>query len=285
MQDFSGGPLGLAACPRATRSTTPLGAWARALVGRAIESIETPHPRHGMDRWPERLAGRGVGRVDARGKHLFVRFEGGLTLHSHLRMTGKWGVYRRGAQWRRAPHRAWLVIRTAEHEVVEFDGPVLELMTEGRTRFDQRLAAPRPRRPGRGASIPRPSCAGCAPTTGRARSASRCSTSASSLASATCGRTRAASWAGSIRGGRRPTSPTLRCSDIVERSRPLMALSAERGGRIVTVEPHRASPGGSTRYWVHGRQGLPCRRCATPIRSRGQGDDNRNTFWCPSCQR
>ncbi|MGH3995729.1 MAG: hypothetical protein ACRDSN_25075, partial [Pseudonocardiaceae bacterium] len=32
-------------------------------------------------------------------------------------------------------------MRTAEHEVVQFDGPVLELMTESRTRFDKRLAA------------------------------------------------------------------------------------------------------------------------------------------------
>ena len=35
--------------------------------------------------------------VDAHGKHLFLRFEGDLTLHSHLRMTGKWGVYRSAA--------------------------------------------------------------------------------------------------------------------------------------------------------------------------------------------
>ncbi len=34
--------------------------------------------------------------MDAKGKHLFIRFEGELTLHSHLRMTGAWGVYRRG---------------------------------------------------------------------------------------------------------------------------------------------------------------------------------------------
>jgi len=112
-----------------------------ALVGQAIESIEMPHPRHRLDRWPQRLANRAVESVDAHGKHLFLRFEGGLTLHSHLRMGGKWGVYRRGERWRRATHRAWLVIRTAAHEVVQFDGPVLELMTESRTRFDRRLAA------------------------------------------------------------------------------------------------------------------------------------------------
>src|SRR5919202_4958006 len=111
-----------------------------ALVGSDIRSIYTPHPRHGKDRWPERLAGRDVRAVDAHGKHLFVRFTGGLTLHSHLRMGGWWGVFRRGERWRRSPRRAWLVIRTRDHAVVQFDGPVLELMTEGRTRSDQRLA-------------------------------------------------------------------------------------------------------------------------------------------------
>src|SRR5438067_2143488 len=112
-----------------------------ALVGSEIRSIEMPQPRHSRDRWAERLAGRDVRSVDAHGKHLFLRFDGDLTLHSHLRMGGSWGVYARGGRWHRAARRAWLVIRTDEHEVVQFDGPVLELMTEGRTRFDQRLAA------------------------------------------------------------------------------------------------------------------------------------------------
>jgi Formamidopyrimidine-DNA glycosylase N-terminal domain len=111
-----------------------------ALIGRDIESIETPHPRHAKDAWPDRLAGRRVRAVDVHGKHLMMRFEGGLTLHSHLRMTGAWGVYRRGKRWHRGAYRAWLVIRTADHDVVQFDGPVLELMTDGRSRFDQRLA-------------------------------------------------------------------------------------------------------------------------------------------------
>ena len=61
-----------------------------ALVGKPIETIETPQRRHAMDRWPERLHGRGVRSVDAHGKHLFLRFEGDLTLHSHLRMGGAW---------------------------------------------------------------------------------------------------------------------------------------------------------------------------------------------------
>ena len=69
------------------------------LEGHVPDALETPHPRFGRDRWPERLAGRAVRSVDAYGKHLFLRFEGGLTIHSHLRMTGSWRVLDRGAQW------------------------------------------------------------------------------------------------------------------------------------------------------------------------------------------
>ncbi len=43
------------------------------LVGR-VPVVETPHPRFRADRWPERLAGREVERVDAHGKHLMLRF-------------------------------------------------------------------------------------------------------------------------------------------------------------------------------------------------------------------
>jgi endonuclease-8 len=36
---------------------------------------------------------------------------------------------------------------------------------------------------------------------------------------------------------------------------------------------------------VYNRAGLPCPRCVTPIRGRGQGEGNRMTYWCPGCQR
>ena len=61
---------------------------------------------------PSGSPARGVRAVDAHGKNLFLRFDGDLTLHSHLRMGGSWGVYPRGERWHRAPRRAWLVIRT-----------------------------------------------------------------------------------------------------------------------------------------------------------------------------
>src|SRR5664279_1964032 len=131
------------------------------LEGAVPEEIRTPQPRHGMDRWPERLGGRAVTEVRTHGKHLFIRFgplaiparhgradrmssgsfDGDYVLHSHLRMTGSWGVYRDNQRWRRSPRRAWLVLRSRDHDVVQFDGPVLELLTESRARFDRRLSA------------------------------------------------------------------------------------------------------------------------------------------------
>ncbi len=253
-------------------------------MDREIVSVETPHPRHGEDRWPERLGGRAVRRVDAHGKHLFLRFDGDLTLHSHLRMTGKWGVYRRGERWRRAPRRAWLVIRTEEHEVVQFDGPVLELMTEGRTRFDQRLAA-------LGPDVIRDDF-----SPDRFLARLREDDPGRGIGDALLDQRNVAGFGnvwkseGCFLAGIDPWRATRAVTDeealrIVERSRPLMRLSAEHGGRIVTVDPPRGRPARRSSCWVYKRAGLPCRRCGTLVRSRGQGDDNRTTFWCPQCQR
>jgi endonuclease VIII len=255
-----------------------------ALVGHEIEEIETPQRRHAMDRWPERLAGRAVRAVDAHGKHLFIRFDGNLTLHSHLRMTGKWGVYRRGERWRRAPRRAWLVIRTAAHEVVEFDGPVLELMTESRTRFDRRLA------------MLGPDVLSENFDESRFLALLREDDATRGIGDALLDQRNLAGignvWKseGCFLARLDPWRRTEEVSDaevlqVVREIRPLMQMSVERGGRIVTYEPKRPGPSrGDSRMWVFERTGLPCRRCGTLIRARGQGDDNRTTYWCPECQ-
>ena len=104
------------------------------------DEIATPHPRFGRDRWPERLAGRAVAAVDAHGKHLFLRFEGepdDPLAPADDRRVG----HVRAAALGRSPRRAWLALRRGDDEVVQFDGPVLELMTDSRTRLDQRIAA------------------------------------------------------------------------------------------------------------------------------------------------
>ena len=240
-----------------------------ALVGKEIVSIETPQARHALDRWPERLDGRAVRAVDARGKHLFIRFDGDLTLHSHLRMTGSWGVYRRGQRWRRAARRAWLVIRTDQHEVVEFDGPVLELMTDSRTRFDRRLATLGPdllaEDFAEGGFLQRIRRDDPTRAVGDALLDQRNLAGIGNMWKAE----------GCFIAGIDPWRRLSAASDdellaVVRAVRPLMLDSAAG----------RRPP----RRWVYDRAGLPCRRCQTPIKARGQGDDNRTTYWCPACQ-
>jgi endonuclease VIII len=241
-----------------------------ALLGKPIVEVATPQPRHALDRWPERLAGRAVKAVDAHGKHLFIRFDGDLTLHSHLRMTGSWGVYRRGQRWRRSPRRAWLVIRTEDHEVVQFDGPVLELMTESRTRFDRRLA-------GLGPDVLAPEL-----DEGRLLRRLREDDQTRGLGDALLDQRNLAGvgnvWKseGCFAARLDPWRPLASLGDDellagVREIRRLMQASVEGGGHARALR-------------VYERAGRPCPRCETPVEARGQGDDNRTTYWCPGCQ-
>ncbi len=241
------------------------------LEGRVPDEIETPHPRHALDRWPSRLHGRAVLSVDTHGKHLFLRFEGELVLHSHLGMVGVWGVYGPGRRWGRSPRRAWIVFRAADHEVVQFDGPLLELMTEGRTRFDQRLAALGPdvlaeqfdharflarlrgddqTRYIGDALLDQRNVAGI----GNIWKAEWC-------------------WEAAIDPWRRVSEVTDdEAVAIIDAVRPRMMRSATMGHRAIRAQ-------------VYGTAGRPCPRCGTAIVARGQGDANRTTYWCPGCQR
>ncbi len=241
------------------------------LVGAVPDKIVTPQARHRLDRWPERLDGRAVTEIRTHGKHLFVDFEGDLVIHSHLRMSGSWGVYPEGRPWHRAPRRAWLALHSRGHEVVEFDGPVLELMTAGRARLDARVAelgpdvlAPefdterflarlRSDDPTRGigdALLDQRNVAGI----GNAWKAEGC-------------------WAAAID----PWRPVGSVSD----AEALAVIAAVRPGMLESAQKGRPRE----RPRVYRRVGRPCPRCGAQIRARGAGDDNRTTFWCAGCQR
>lgn len=240
------------------------------LEGHVPDEIRV-HPRFAADRWPERLAGQAVAAVDTYGKHLFLRFEGGLVLHSHLGMVGSWRVFSPGRRWSRPPRRAWLVLRVGEVEVVQFDGPTLELLTAGRARGDLRLAAlgpdvladefdgrefvrrlrhDDPTRPIGDALLDQRTVAGI----GNMWKAEGC-------------------WEAQVD----PWRATGRVSDeealaVIELLRPRMEESARHGPRAIQAR-------------VYGRRGQPCLRCGARVSSRGQGDDNRTTYWCAGCQR
>jgi endonuclease VIII len=242
-----------------------------ALVSYVPEEIATPHPRHAADRWPQRLAGRAVRSVDAYGKHLFLRFEGDLTLHSHLRMTGAWGVSRRGQRWKRAARRAWLVLRRGEWEVVEFDGPVLELMRESRTRFDRRLAALGPDILGESFDLE------------RFLRRLRTGDPARAIGDALLDQQTVA--------GIGNLWKAETCFAVgVDPWRPLAEIHDEEAAALVHFAREHMRESARDGFQarpraVYRRAGLPCVRCGSPIRRRGQGENNRVTFWCPGCQR
>jgi endonuclease-8 len=241
------------------------------LEGHVPDELRTPHPRFGRDRWDERLAGRAVERVQAYGKHLLLRFEGGLAIHSHLRMTGSWRVLGESETWPRSPRRAWLVIRRGDALVVQFDGPVLELMTDGRTRFDRRLAM-------LGPDI-------LAPQLDEERFLRRLREDDPTRAIGDAlldQRTLAGIgnlWKveGCFLAGVDPWRPAGEVSDdealaIVRACRSRMQQSATDGRQ-------------SRWRTIYGTAGRPCPRCGTPVRQRAQGDGARLTYWCPGCQR
>lgn len=242
------------------------------LTGHVPDELRTPHPRFARDRWAERLDGRAVTGVDALGKHLFLRFEDDLVIHSHLRMTGAWGVHPVGARWKRAPHRAWLVLRVGATEVVQFDGPVLELMTAGRARTDPRIA-------GLGPDILAEGELDDARVLRRLREDDPTRTIGDALLDqrtiaglGTVWRTEAC-WAARIDPHRRTAD--VRDAEVLEALadvRPRMQLSATTGFQ-------------ARQRTCYGRGGRPCPRCAATIRSGHLGDDNRPVFWCPGCQR
>ena len=241
------------------------------LEGHVPDAIATPHPRTAAGDWPARLAGRAVTAVDAHGKHLFLRFEGGLVLHSHLRMTGAWGTYAHGARWRRSPRRAWVVLRRGDAEVVQFDGPVLELLTAARARTDPRIA-------GLGPDI-------LAPELAEERILRRLREDDPTRAIGDAlldQRTVAglgniwkseACWEARVDPWRRTAEVTDdEVLAMLRAVRPRMQESARRG---MHAREDR----------VYGRAGRPCPRCGATVRARPQGDDNRMTSWCPGCQR
>jgi endonuclease-8 len=211
------------------------------LEGHVPDALETLHPRFSRDRWPERLEGQPVRSVDAHGKHLFIRFANDLSI-------------RRGGK-----------------AVVQFKGPVLELMTDSRTRIDQRIAglgpdilAPEfdyarflrrlreddPTRPIGDAVLDQRTVAGI----GNLWKAEAC-------------------WEAQIDPWRRTGDTTdEEATAIVDAARPRMQESA-RSGHMTRGQQ------------VYNRAGRPCPRCGTRIEARGQWEDNRTTFWCPGCQR
>ncbi len=234
-----------------------------ALTGETV-AASAPNPR-GRAAGIERLDGRRLDRVEARGKNLLLSF-GDLVLHSHLGMNGSWHIYPRGGPWRKPRRAAWALLAGERQETVQFGGPTLRLIPADRLRRDPQLArlgpdvlAPELDRdaalrglradPGRGlgdALLDQALVAGIG----------------NIFKSESCFAARLDPW------------------------RPIADLDDEELLRVLLAARElmqQAVADGRHAYAVY-RARRPCPVCGGRIASRGQGDANRTTYWCSRCQ-
>ena len=212
-----------------------------------------------------RLKGRRLESVDSTGKHLVMQFEGGLALHSHMRMTGAWHLYRTGERWRQPTWRATAVLSFDDVVAVCFAAPTMELVADAREPvahlgpdilvdpFDLDEVIGRARRSE-------------ALTLGELLLEKRVCAGIGNIYKCE------ALWALRLDAWRRP-------AELDEGQLRRLYLTARDLMRCNLVTPIARQ-----RHAVHGRGGRPCPRCGTPIRIRAQGEQARLTYFCPRCQ-
>lgn len=237
-----------------------------------------------------RVVGSRVERVASVGKHLVITFSDGLALHTHLRMHGSWHRYRTGEAWRRSPLRAVAVLEVHGAVAVCFEAPTVELLDARALRIHPTLASLGPdlieATPDIDAALRRLTAPGRAGMTiGDALLDQRSQAGLGNVyRSEVCFIERVDPFAtvGDL------DDATVR--RLLETAARLLAANRGGGARTTTTDDLGAPPGAGGaprlggRLYVYGRTGRPCRRCATPIRSRVSGLPPRRTYWCPGCQ-
>lgn len=253
-----------------------------ALAGHPLVRVEAPEPRLALQRIPERLDGDAVVAAEAVGKHHLLRFANGRVLHSHLMMSGVWRLLPSSREPR--PGGLFLALWTERHVAALYRCPVVRLLEPGEP-LPRALRATGPDLLGAGIDPGRAAAAALARLessreVGEALMDQRVVAGIGNVyKSETCFLTGIDPWrpVGSLSGEE--------AAALGAEAARLLALGVADGGPIRTYRPPGAPPWGRDRTWVYGRRGRPCRRCGTPVRSRGQGDANRTTYWCPTCQR
>ena len=241
-----------------------------ALAGRVLTRSDFRVPRYATSD----LTGQTVTESISRGKHLLIRTDAGLSVHTHLKMEGFWRVTPVGVPPR--DHRVRLLLANEEFQAAGYRLGVVDLL---RTRDEHRVtghlgpdllgpdwdadkAVSRLRRdPGRPvaeALLDQANLAGVGVVIATEMLFLR---------------------------GVDPWRSVGQVDDLlalVDLGRRLLDANKTRLDRVTTGD---SRPG--RRSWVYGRAGQPCRRCGTPIRRGEQGPpgQERLRFWCPNCQK
>jgi endonuclease-8 len=226
--------------------------------------------------------GTAVVAVEAVGKHLLIRFADGITLRTHLRMTGSWHLYRTGERWQKPAHLVRALVEVPGWVAVCFSAPVVALEYEPI---------------GDGAATRPASLDHLGPDLTRAdvddAAIDACLDRMAALSGpddeigAVLLDQRMACGVGNVYKsevlwacGVDP-STLVAALDLSTRRRLLTTAARQLRANVATAGRRVTYEGA---YAVYGRRGQPCRRCGTLVRMRRQGEQARSTYWCPTCQ-
>jgi endonuclease-8 len=92
-----------------------------ALGGKAMTRFDAPSLVG-----PVPQAGRTIEDVESHGKHVEIAWDNGMILHTNMRLSGSWHVYRHGENWRRPYQQMRASIENDDWVAVCFNAPLVE---------------------------------------------------------------------------------------------------------------------------------------------------------------
>jgi len=237
-----------------------------ALGGQVLTRTDFRVPRYAVTD----LAGRVITESMPRGKHLLLRTDNGLTVHTHLKMEGRWRIMP-AAERMRDSYRIRLILANARWRAVGYQLGVVEVLpTAQEDRITGHLG---------------PDLLG--PDWDAGEAARRLRADPDRSAGEALLDQRNLAGIGNVYKseilflrGIRPWRPVGKINDVdalVSLAHWMLHANKDRVQRVTTGDQRRGHE-----TWVYGRRDRPCRRCGTRIRVAELGD--RVTYWCPSCQ-
>jgi endonuclease-8 len=255
-------------------------------------------------RWPSLatadLTGREVLEVVAAGKHLLVRVQGGLTLHSHLRMDGSWHLHRTGEPWigARPGHGIRAILANAEWTAIGHQLGMLDLVSTDDENTVVGHLGPDILAPAQGLTGADPADPDPAEQPVRVwaswnedEAVRRLLDQPSVPVAQALLDQRNLSGLGTLyrtevlflRGihPQCPVGSVPELRGLLRLVRRIMQANLERAQQTTTGDLRRGRE-----HWIHQRGRLPCRRCGTAIQrgKLGPPTQERDTYWCPHCQ-
>lgn len=243
-----------------------------ALVGKPTVHFEAPRLVG-----PVPAPGRVIEWVESHGKHLEIGWDDGLILHTHMRMTGSWHLYRIGEPWRRSAYQRRVEIAVRDWVAVCFNAPVVELYRE----FD------RARHPGLGRLGP-DLCRADADLDEAVDRLVRYADQTARIGEVLLDQHVACGVGNVYRSevlwacGLYPFAPVSAldradCRQVIATAAAQLRANLHHTARITTP----SAPGGLA---VYGRNGQRCVRCGDTVEVIRTGEHARLLYWCPGCQ-